>query len=49
MIKLLQKAMVNYLREHGWIVFYLDEQSRICRGDTCWLALYQEEERRKAM
>lgn len=39
-----EQVLVNYLRKRGWVVFYLDERSRECRGDMCWLKLYQSEE-----
>ncbi len=35
--------MANYLRRHGWVAFYLDEQARHCGNDFCWLKLYQQE------
>lgn len=37
--------MASYLRRHGWVVFYLQEECRQCRT-ACWLELYQEEEAR---
>ena len=37
--------MAYWLRRRGWVCFYLDEQARHCSG-TCWLALYQEGEKR---
>ena len=40
------RAMMNYLRKRGWVVFYLEEQHRECRKDHCWLKLYREEEKR---
>lgn len=43
------RVMARYLRRRGWVVFYLDEQSRHCgegKNLTCWLALYQDDERR---
>ncbi len=42
-----QRMMMRYLRSRGWIVFWLDEVSRKCNGDICWLKLYQEEILRK--
>jgi len=39
--------MAAWLRRRGWVCFYLDEQARSCRGEWCWLALYQAEEERK--
>jgi hypothetical protein len=44
--------MAYWLRRRGWVCFYLDEPARHCaqRGPQtaggCWLALYQESERR---
>ena len=39
----LQRIMMRFLRKRGWIVFYLEDP--VCRGDTCWLHLYQEAEK----
>lgn len=38
--------MANYLRRRGWVVFYLDKQSRMCQGARgfCWLYEYEESE-----
>jgi hypothetical protein len=36
--------MARYLRRHGWVAFYLDEEQRICNTGTCWLKLYQSSE-----
>ena len=41
------RLMAHILRKRGWVVFYLDKQSRNCNG-TCWLELYQSEQRRVA-
>ena len=43
------RMMANYLKKHGWVVFYLDEQSRHCSGpgQVCWLEIYNAEERRR--
>ncbi len=44
--------MARYLRRRGWVCFYLDECARSCPAAKnrnqmdCWLALYQEGERR---
>lgn len=35
------KLMMQYLRNRGWVVFYLEEQNRECK-DICWLKLYKE-------
>jgi len=37
-----ERLMCHYLRRRGWVVFYLEPQSRECRGDTCWMKLYRE-------
>jgi len=43
------RLMANYLRKRGWVVFYLEEQSRHCDSNCCWLKLYQEGEKDKAL
>lgn len=40
------QIMRKFLEKRGWVVFYLDEASRTCGGDICWLKLYQEERKR---
>ncbi len=40
--KMIEQIMMLYLRKRGWVVFYLEEQARECRG-ICWLKLYQQE------
>lgn len=35
------RVMANFLRKRGWVVFYLEEQARICNGETCWIDLYK--------
>lgn len=40
------RLMANFLRKRGWVVFYLNEQSRTCKG-VCWLELYQQGEKRR--
>ena len=40
-----ERIMMCFLRERGWVVFYLEEKARECK-DVCWLKLYQEEEAR---
>lgn len=35
--------MMRYLIRRGWVCFYLEEQSRDCRG-VCWLQLWKTEE-----
>lgn len=44
-----ERILARYLRKHGWVVFYLDEQNRECNNGTCWLKLYQSEEKRKEL
>jgi hypothetical protein len=41
--KVHERLMAKYLEKRGWIVFYLDEQSRHCgyNNEGCWLRLYQ--------
>lgn len=36
------RILARFLRKRGWVVFYLEDVSRECKG-TCWLNLYQEE------
>jgi hypothetical protein len=43
-----QRMAAYWLRRRGWVVFYLDRQSRVCSKDTCWLALYVAEEKQRA-
>ena len=33
--------MMRYLQRRGWVVFYLDEQSRQCNA-VCWMESYQQ-------
>ena len=40
-LSLHERLLARFLRRRGWVVFYLEEQSRVCNGDTCWLKLYQ--------
>lgn len=37
------RMMARFLRKRGWVVFYLEEQVRECKG-MCWLKLYKTEE-----
>jgi len=41
-----EQRMSIYLKRRGWVVFYLEERSRHCADGTCWLTLYQSEEKR---
>jgi hypothetical protein len=36
------RLMMNYLRKRGWVVFYLEDNTRDCKN-MCWLKLYKEE------
>ena len=47
MSKRIQQWMMRYLRDRGWVVFWLDEEARKCAGGNCWLKLWQEEEYRR--
>ena len=42
----IQQRMTVYLRNRGWVVFYLEEEHRKCDRSGCWLGLYQSEEKR---
>ena len=38
-----ERMMMRFLQKRGWVVFYLmPDDVRICRGDTCWMKLYQQ-------
>jgi hypothetical protein len=37
-----ERIMVRYLRKKGWVVFWLDKESRVCNEGTCWLQLYED-------
>ena len=40
-----ERLICNYLKKHGWVVFYLDPRSRDCTDITfCWMKLYKQEE-----
>lgn len=39
------RLMAKFLRKRGWVVFYLEEEHRTCKGQ-CWIDLYQAEEKR---
>ncbi len=41
-----QRIMAKFLRRRGWVVFYLEEFSRDCKG-LCWLNLYEQENKRR--
>jgi hypothetical protein len=44
---LVDRSLARHLRKKGWVVFYLDEEFRVCREGHCWLKLYRNEEKRK--
>ena len=35
------RMMARFLRKRGWVVFYLEGPARKCKGEECWLKLYQ--------
>ncbi len=37
------RVMMRYLQNRGWVVFYLEQENRVCDGDCCWLKLYEAE------
>ncbi len=37
------RIMANFLRKRGWVAFYLEKEARSCKGETCWLSLYEAE------
>ena len=39
----MQRFMMRFLRKRGWVVFYLEKRARTCKGNTCWMQLYQEQ------
>ncbi len=43
----IQQLMMRFLRRHGWVVFYLEENARVCNSGCCWLQLYQQQEKGK--
>jgi hypothetical protein len=36
------RLMAQILRKRGWVVFYLDKESRNCSKGFCWLKEYQQ-------
>jgi len=42
---MIEQWAMRYLRNRGWIVFWLDDYARECRGDGCWLKIYMDEEK----
>lgn len=41
----IDRWMAERLRRRGWIVFWLDEPSRVCRT-ICWMNEYEQYRRR---
>lgn len=41
------RLMADFIRNRGWVAFYLDEELRTCESDSCWLNLYQAGEVRE--
>jgi hypothetical protein len=37
------RIMMRYLQKRNWVVFYLEPEHRKCNGGTCWLSLYESE------
>ena len=37
--------MMRYLERRGWVVFYLDDASRQCGNNICWIELYESQRR----
>ena len=35
------RVMARFLRNRGWVVFYLPEESRECK-DVCWMKLARQ-------
>ena len=44
-----KQRMARYLRNQGWVVFYLEPEHRKCDEVCCWLKLYEETEAREAL
>jgi len=40
-LRIHHRLMARYLRRRGWVVFYLEQEHRECRGGECWLEMYQ--------
>ena len=37
-----ERWMARFLRNRGWVVFYLDPHARLCSSlDCCWMRLYE--------
>ncbi len=46
-LKLHHRIMARFLRNRGWVVFYLEPQARKCNSDMCWLEAYRAETKEK--
>jgi len=44
-LKFHHRIMMRYLRKRNWVVFYLEPKHRTCADGTCWLKLYEAEEK----
>ena len=44
-MKWIKMKILRYFRNRGWVIFYLEDIHRNCKGQ-CWLKLYQAEENR---
>ena len=40
------RLMARFLRKRSWVVFYLEEEVRVCSPGCCWLSIYEAEEGR---
>ena len=40
---MIDRLLMRYLRWRGWVVFWLDEDARICSDlSCCWMRIYEE-------
>ena len=35
------RIMARFLKKRGWVVFYLEDPARFCKGGSCWLKTYE--------
>ena len=42
------RLMARFLRKRNWVAFYLEPKHRKCNEGTCWLSLYESEQRKIA-
>ena len=40
-----ERAMAQFLRRRGWVVFYLEPRARKCAKGTCWMDLYGQDQK----